>query len=268
MWDRTVDVLQGRTGILAAIAILYIFVPGVVSGLVRALATPGSALAIASGLVALLTGILLICGMLALTAVASDPTVDRATGSAIAWRRLPAALGVLALLFLAVAIAIAPIMLLLFKSGAVYNPGTGRFDMTRADPSMGMWAGLLSILFLVVGLWISAKLAPLFAVIVNERLGLGAFARSFRLTRGAALRLVGVLILYGIVTIVLVWAVTMVVGVVARLLLGGDAPVALAFVIGIANAVVTCLATVVQTVFYAQFYVAARDASEGYDPVA
>ncbi|MGJ3627198.1 hypothetical protein AB5I41_10140 [Sphingomonas sp. MMS24-JH45] len=100
---------------------------------------------------------------------------------------------------------------------------------------------------------------PLFGVVVNERRGLGALGRSFALTRGAALRLIGVLILYGIVLVVVMSAATMVVGVVARLLLGADAAATVAFIVAIVSALVTALGSVVQSVFYAQYYVAARD---------
>lgn len=272
VWDRTVDVLQGRAGILAAIAALYIFLPGIVGGLIRALLVPAAAptggAALIAGLVTLAAGLLLICGMLALTAVASDPAVGSGAAHAIAWRRLPAGLGVILLVILAVAVVALPMMLLLLQAGASYDPATSRLDVSRADPTTSGIAALVTILLLVVGLWVSARLAPLLAVIVNERLGLGAFARSSRLTHGAALRLIGVLILYMIVTVVLSSAVTMVVGVVARLLLGGEANVGVAMIVGIANAIVTCFVTVVQIVFYTQFYVAARDVTGRAEPVA
>jgi len=150
-----------------------------------------------------------------------------------------------------------PIMLLVVQSGATVDPTNGNFSFERASGNALNLAGIAALLALIAGLWLTAKLVPLFAVIVNERRGLGAFARSFRLTRGSALRLVGVVILYGIVVIVAMIAASSVTGVVARLLLGPDAAAGVGVAVGIVSSALTALVTVVQTVFYTRFYVAA-----------
>ncbi|SEL29168.1 hypothetical protein SAMN05216382_1729 [Sphingomonas palmae] len=262
VWDRTVDVLQGRSGILARLAILFLFVPGVVSAAVSSAATPGTPLAFVSSLASIAASIILIAGVLAITAVASDPEVDAAQATRIAFARLLPALGAIALVMVVLFVVMIPITLLIMHAGATFNPATGRFDLARASGSALQLAGVIGLLALIVGLWLTAKIAPLFAVIVNERRGLGAFARSFRLTRGSTLRLVGVIILYGIVVIVAVMAATLIAGIAARLLLGPDAPGGVTFVTGVASSAVTALLTVVQTVFYARFYVAAREHEE------
>ncbi|WP_294356286.1 hypothetical protein [uncultured Sphingomonas sp.] len=262
VWDRTVDVLQGRSGILARLAILFLFVPGVLSAAVSSAATPGTPLAFVSSLVSIAASIILIAGVLAITAVASDPDVDAAQATRIGVERLLPALGAIALIMILLFVVMIPITLLIMHAGATFNPATGRFDLARASGSALQLAGVIGLLALIVGLWLTAKIAPLFAVIVNERRGLGAFARSFRLTRGSALRLIGVIILYGIVVIVAVMAATVVAGIAARLLLGPDAPGGVAFVTGVASSAVTALLTVVQTVFYARFYVAVREHDE------
>lgn len=259
VWDRTVDVLQGRSGILARLALLFFFVPGVVSAAVGAFATPATPLAFVASLVSLAASVLLIAGVLAVTAVASDPDVDAARATSIGFQRLLPAIGAIALVVVAVIAIGVPITLLVVQSGATFDPATGRFDLARASGSALNLAGIITLIALIVGLWVTAKLVPLFAIIVNERRGLGAFARSFRLTRGSALRLLGVVILYGIVVIVAMLAATSVTGVIARLLLGADATGGVGVAVGVASSALTALATVVQTVFYARFYVAARD---------
>lgn len=259
VWDRTVDVLQGRSGILARLALQFFFLPGVVSAGVSAFAAPATPLAFAASLVSLAASVLLIAGVLAITAVASDPDVDAARATNIGFQRLLPALGAIALIVVAVLAIGVPISLLILQSGATFDPVTGRFDLARASGSALNLAGLVMLVALVVGLWLTAKIVPLFAVIVNERRGLGAFARSFRLTRGSTLRLLGVVILYGIVVIVAMIAATTVTGVVARLLLGADATGGVGLAVGVASSALTALMTVVQTVFYARFYVAARE---------
>ena len=260
VWDRTVDVLQGRAGILFGLALAFIFLPAVLGNAITLFGGAGVAARGLAGLVNIVVSVLLLAGLLAVTAVASDPAVDRAQASATGFRRLGPTIGIILLLAVAAMLAILPIAWLTFASGATFNQATGRIDVSRASSGGIALAGLLSVLLFVVGLWLSARLVPLFAVIVNERLGLRALPRSFALTRGATLRLIGVLILYGIVLVVVMTAATSVVGVVARLLLGGDALAGVAFAVATVSAAVTALASVVQTVFYTSFYSAARDA--------
>ena len=259
VWDRTVDVLQGRSGILAQLAALLVFLPSVLSTAVTSFATPATPLAFVGSIVSVAATIILIAGVLAITAVASDPDVDAGAATRIGFARLLPALGAIVLIGLLVVVVTIPITVLIVQSGATFDPATGRFDMARASGGALNLAGVLTLVALVLGLWITAKLAPLFAVIVNERRGFGAFARSFRLTRGSVLRLVGVVILYGIVVVVAMMAATSVTGIAARLLLGPDAPGGVSFAIGVVSAALTALLTVVQTVFYARFYVAARE---------
>lgn len=265
VWDRTMDVLRGRGGILTRLALLFLLIPGAVSAAVGSAVTPNTPLALVASLVSLVASIILVAGVLAITAVASDPDVDARRATQVAFARLLPALGAIVLIMVALFVVLIPITLLIMHAGATFNPATGRFDMTRASGGALNLAGAVGLLALILGLWFTAKIAPLFAVIVNERRGLGAFARSFRLTRGSTLRLIGVIILYGIVVIVAVMAATLVSGVIARLLLGPDASGGVAFVTGVASTAVTALLTVVQSVFYARFYVAAREHDE---PVA
>jgi hypothetical protein len=257
VWDRTMDVLRGRGGILAQLAALFLFVPGVVSAIVSSLVTPATPLAAVASLVSIAASVLLIAGVLAITAVASDPAVDTARAIRIAGARLLPALGAIALIGVALFVVLIPIMLLIVQSGATVDPTNGTFSFARASGDALNLAGIAALLAMIAGLWLTAKLVPLFAVIVNERRGIGAFARSFRLTRGSALRLVGVVILYGIVVIVAMIAASSVTGVVARLLLGPDAAVGVGVAVGIVSSALTALVTVVQTVFYTRFYVAA-----------
>lgn len=251
------DVLRGRGGILAQLAALFLFVPGVVSAIVSSLATPATPLAAVASLVSIVASVLLIAGVLAITAVASDPAVDTARAIRIAGARLLPALGAIALIGVALFAVLIPIMLLIVQAGATVDPTNGTFSFARASGDALNLAGIAALLAMIAGLWLTAKLVPLLAVIVNERRGIGAFARSFRLTRGSALRLVGVVILYAIVVVVSVIAVTTVVGAVAWLLLGPGALNSVKFVTSVASSAVTAPLTVVQSVFYTRFYVAA-----------
>lgn len=262
VWDRTVDVLRGRGSILVALSALYVFLPNVVSGAFSSYAGPTGTAAVVGGIVALASVALLLMGMLAITAVASDPAVDMAGAHAAARARILPALGLMLLLGVVITLAAIPLGIALAAAGVRINDTTGQLDMSALDPSAAVLAGIFGLVLPIAALWLSAKIVPLFAVIVNERRGFGAFRRSFRLTRGAALRLMGLLILLLVVTIVVLLASTSVVGVVARLVLGEDGAATTSFMVAIVGALITAAVTVVQIVFYAQYYAAAV-AAEG-----
>jgi hypothetical protein len=260
VWDRTVDVLQGRGGMLFVLALGFMIVPTLIANLAGLFAGASVAGRGVAGIVGIAASLLMLVGLLAVTAAASDPRVDARDATATGLVRLGPAVGLLLIVALAALLAVLPIAAIVFSSGASYNPATGGINISRASSGGIAFASLLTLIGFVAGLWLSAKLVPLFAVIVNERRGIGALRRSFALTRGGALRLIGVLILFGIVSIVAVSAATSVVGVVARLILGGEAAASVALIVATVNSVVTALASVVQMVFSAQYYVAAQDA--------
>ncbi|MBB3345633.1 hypothetical protein [Sphingomonas sp. BK069] len=256
VWERTVDVLRGRAAILAGIAFATLFLPTVLSAAVTSFVGDVQA---ARLLASLVSAVLMLFGMLAITAVASDPRVDRGAAYRLAANRLPAAVGVTLVLVIALSLTFVPGTLALIAAGATVT-ATGMVEMQRAAAGpLALSAGLILVAAALL-LWLGARLAPLFAVVVNERLGLGAIRRAFALTRGAAARLIAVLILYAVLVTVLSVAVRSVVGVVLRLLLDSDA--AVLFGTSVALAIVSAGATVVQNAFYAQYYAAARERDE------
>ncbi|MBW6528826.1 hypothetical protein KZ813_18460 [Sphingomonas sp. RHCKR7] len=258
VWERTVDVLRGRAAILAGIAFVTLFLPSVLGAAVTIAVGDAAAAPAARSLVGLVSAALMLFGMLAITAVASDPRVDRAAAYRRAAERLPAAIGVALVLVIALSLTFLPGTLALIAAGATVT--AAGVVMQGAAPGPLALAGGLLLVAAALLLWLGARLAPLFAVVVNERLGLGAIRRAFALTRGAAARLIGVLILYAILVMVLSVAVRSVIGVVLRLLLDSDGAVFLGT--SVALAVVSAGATVVQNAFYAQYYAAAREREE------
>lgn len=267
VWDRTVDVLRGRTAILIGIALLTLVLPGIVAGALGTVVPLQDPFIVAVPLVRLAMLVLLVLGVLAMTAVASDPAVDRAQGLRIAAQRLLAALGVLIALVLAALALFIPAGVLFRLSGATLS-GAGTLDMSHAASGYAAGAGLLVLLAALLGLWLSARIVPLFGIVVNERRGFGALRRSLALTKGSTLKLIGVLILYFILTTVAMLAATMVSGVVARLALGGDATAGVAFVVAVVRTLISAGATTVQSVFYARFYVAAIEREQRMAPLA
>jgi hypothetical protein len=256
VWDRTLDVIRGRMAILAGIALATVYVPGLLGPAYAAVTGQPADAGAVQGVIGIISAVLTMIGVLAMTAVATDPAVDGAQGVRLGAARLGPALANLIVLVIAFGVLFLPSIVALFTAGATVGVA-GKVDVTGASGGLLMVSALLMIVALIVLLWFSARLVPLFAVIVNERRGLGAIPRSFALARGSALRLLGVIILFGIVLLVVMAAVGSVSGVIARLLLGGEAEAMVTLVVSLFVTLVTAAGTVVQTVFYAQFYAAA-----------
>jgi hypothetical protein len=262
VWDRTVEVIAGRSAILAAIALMLLFAPPIAQAGIDAATGTSPALKFVGGLLSLIVFLAATIGALAITAVATDPAVDRASALAIGGGRIGPMLGVMIVLGLALFVSVLPGVLLL---------GTAGFDVERARAGLSQdtlnvtRAGLALLYFFALGivwLWLAARLVPLIGVVVNERRGLGAIKRSIWLTRGSTLKLIGVLILYSVVLLVVLLAATSIVGLIVRLIVGADGIAAVEFVTALVTAAVTAVFSVLQSVFSGQFYVAAREARD------
>lgn len=268
VWDRTVEVIGGRTAMLGGIAMLTLFLPSVIRDAI-AYAVAGSAAARPLlGALGLFAAIATLWGVLALTAVSSDPSTDRSTGLRLGAAALPSTILAVVVILIAFALLFVPGAILLDRAGFDFAAAARGLPQTPLSPgAMGAFA-LYALVYSVFLLWAAARLALLYPVLVNERRGLKSIARSFDLTRGLVWKIVGVLILYGIVLIVSLGAATTVAGLIFRLATGSGNPALVTFLAGIVGAVVTTIFAVLQTVFTAQLYVAARDARDGAAPRA
>ncbi|KQN24159.1 hypothetical protein ASF00_14960 [Sphingomonas sp. Leaf34] len=262
VWDRTVEVLNGRTGMIAPIALVGMLLPSVVRDGFVAYATPGTiSFALVGVILAIGTLAALLWAQLAIVAIATDPATDAASARRQAGARLLPALGVTALLtVLALLLAVPPVIVLI-QSGFDVSAAASGSSVQMTPPSAGAagFTGLYALAYLVAALWIGARLVLLNPVILNERRGIGAIRRSVQLTRGLTWRIIGVLILFAIVMLVSTWAAQSVTGVIFRLALGADGIVTATFLSGIAATIVTTAFTVLAAVFTAQLYVAVRE---------
>ncbi|MEG3179221.1 glycerophosphoryl diester phosphodiesterase membrane domain-containing protein [Sphingomonas sp. LT1P40] len=264
VWDRTAEFLSDNLGTILPIALLAIFVPAVVSANVTELqqgATPG--LSAGLGIGSLLLALVTFWGQLAITALAIDPSLSKSATS-VATRRFPAALLVMVVLVVAMLLLAIPVGVILAFSGvnfASVAPGS----MPEIPPGAGMWLTLYGLILIPLLLWIFARLVVTLPVIVGERVALGAVSRSWSLTRGVALKIVGVILLYGIVAIVANLAATSAFGAIMYLVAGrGDGGLSLATVLTtIVGGAVSTAFTVLGTAFTAKLFVAllAREAT-------
>lgn len=263
VWDRTSEFLSDNLAAVAGIAALTIFVPTAVIETLAPMKEPGAA-GVMLGLAALslVLGIVSLWGQLAIMALALDPAAAAGAGRARATRRLgPMILVALAILAVLFVLAL-PILGTLIAS----NVDLMRFGQAGAQVDLSPGAGaFVALYFLLVFvpffLFLLARLAVLSApVVMSEHQALGALGRAFRLSRGLTWRIIGVLLLYLIVTFVAALAAKTVFGSLFALLVKSNSPISTATVLtALVSALVTTIFSVIGTVFPAKLYLAVRD---------
>ena len=259
VWDRTTAVLSGRGGMLAGIAALTIFLPGIVRDAYVAYATKGTVtFALVGGALSLLVIVIALWGQLAILAAASDPAVDRAGAQASASARLLPAIGVSLLLTLALVVAMLPIAIAIAGAGidwaAMANGGT--MTTPAINPGRALFLAAYGFILAIAALFVGARLTLVNPVVLHERRGAGAIARSWVLTRGHTWRILGVFVLFLIVLLVAAGAAQAVTGIVFRLILGADALTTVSLLAGIAGSIVSTAFVVIALAFIAQLYAA------------
>ncbi|MCC2976297.1 hypothetical protein LK533_06370 [Sphingomonas sp. PL-96] len=221
VWDRTAAFIRGHAVALFALGGLALFAPTV------ALAIAEAAVDGADGATRGLLSVVQIAGSLLMLwaelAVVALAILPGALGPAMrqAGLRLAVVIGFALLLTLALLLLGVPVIGILAGYG---------FDFTAAavgeevmpSAAAAAWIALYGLVLLPLLLWVGARLSLLAPVVLAERRGLRAFARSFALTRGLAARIIGVLLLYGVVRLVLTSAVRFAAGTVFAIAFGSD----------------------------------------------
>jgi hypothetical protein len=262
VWDGAVEAVRGRMGMLVPIAALSLFLPsviqaalalytgGVAGGPPSAPGAGGSALRLA-----LMLGLLALTfwGALAITAITGDPSVTAAEARRRASARLLALLGVSIVIGLVMTLLFVPVVVALVRSG-VDMTAMGSGTMPTLDAGTSLFIGLYGLFVTGLLIWVLARLLPLVPVVLNELLGLRAIGRSFRLTRGLGLKLVGALLLYFIVLFVATSAAQWITFIPLRLILGTENIGVASFIAAILGAIVAAVFSVLAYAFTAQLY--------------
>jgi hypothetical protein len=257
VWDSTAQVFAGRGAAITRVTMMTLFLPSVLQAAL-ALARGETSRSLLDSLIGLAVAVITLLGSLAIVALASDPAVDERGGYRIAGETLLGGIAANLLLGLALCLLVVPGVLLLARAGFDFQAAMVDGPQPRLDAGAALWAVLYLLVWSVFVLWAIVRLAPLHAVIVNERRGASAIRRAFVLTRGLALRLFGVIILFLIVLAVVWSATTSVTGLAFRLALGPDQTMATGFVVALIDAAVTAGATALSAVFCARLYAAIR----------
>ncbi|WP_277968636.1 hypothetical protein [Sphingomonas echinoides] len=267
VWDRTTEFLGDNLASLTPIALFGIFLPlALIGNLMPLMGAVGLAGSSVVGIVVVILSLASNWGAVAVTALALDPAAGRASAVRTANRRFLPILGVNVIALVGLFLVFLPAMVGFAMSGIPTDQMTG--DMTGPQPSLEtinapivLFASLYTLALLPVLLWIVARLSVIIPILVDERRGLGAFAQAFRLTRGSALKIMGVMLLYLIVSQVAGLAARMVAGAVFGIVLGGLGPMSLSGILTASVvAIVSTIFLVLAVAFLAKLYLALRDA--------
>lgn len=271
VWDRTTEFIGDRTG-----AVLAVAAPAILAALVaqqiaqRVLADAP----VASAIAGLALQIPLLWAQLQVMALAIDPAVAPAEALQRATNRLPAALLLWLAMFMVAVAAMVPLGVLLAASGVPFErivalgPEADPAAIAALIPKSAAPFLLTAILYLFAAgialLILFLRWAVVYVVALVEAVALPALGRSWRLTRGMTLALIGVALLYGLVATVAALAAQTVVGAVLGLIFGRGGELGVASLGGgIAAAIVATAMAIVAAAFLAKFYLAQRRLEDG-----
>lgn len=253
VWDRAAEFLTDNLPAILPIALFAFFVPlSIMGSLGPVLNAQAAGLAYALWIIVFALAALVNWGSLTLVAMALEREGEP---GAVAARRLVPGLAVwLAIGGLVVLLSL-PVVLTLASSPR--DAGTLSIPVAVAWPLM-----IYLVCAIIAAIWLMARLILVYPVIVAEKRWFGAIWRSWVLTRGVGLRIVGVLLLYFLVVIVGMLATQTVFGSIFKLIAGPDGGLSLSSVLtSVMTAVVGTAFSVIVPVFTARLYLA-LDAAE------
>lgn len=249
-WDEAARFLTDEGKLVSSVALALIVLPQTVSGLIAPPPTlSGAAPPDWNVIVALLVAVLGVTGQIAIARLALGPSTSVAEAITHGFRRVAPAFIALILFGIALVILLAPVVLLLAGSAGIKS--------IAANQPTPAAAGAI---FLVLILCVFA--APRFQLIVPTAAAEGGgplrlIQRSWRMTEGSYLRLLGFLLLLLIVAVVVVLFVgQVIVGLLAKTMFGTIHPFSVgALVAALLTAAVSAIFASVSTVMLARIYV-------------
>lgn len=256
VWDRTAEFLSDNIAAVLPIALLAFFVPASIEGnFAAAMTGAGEWLKIVLYVLQLVFALVSLWGSLVITAMALDIATERSAAN-IATRRLIPALVVSIVMIVVASALVLPVPGILAFNG--YDMAAmARGENVNMSLSVAGFIVLYLLALTLLLLWVIARLIVATPVVVRESRVLSALGQSWRLTRGSALRIVGVIILFAIVSWVAALAAKTVFGSIFALVAGNGEGVTLSSVMtSIVVAAVQSAFMVIPPVFTAKLYLA------------
>lgn len=269
VWDRTAEFLSDNLGVLTPVALFAVFTPLTILFNLVPLVQSGSTGSYGVACVMLLLAIYLRGGLLTISTLAANPGLPSDRAVRLALQRLPLMVGLMVAYLVVLWLLSLPLSLILAANGLSLEAAQASGAVTLSiGASWGIAAALLAWIGLAI--WLGARVGVLTQPIVaSERAGVRTVARAWRLSRGLAVPIIGVALLYSVVSLVSVLAAQIVFGSVLRLFGGGDGSISVATVLtSVAAAVVASGFMILANAFTAKLYLAARSVEERASPIA
>lgn len=265
VWDRTIEFVSDNLAVLLPVVAGVIFVPLAINEAITPLAGPEAPVMRAVlAAVSLVLVLVALVGRLAVTALALEVAQGAGEALRLALRRLLPSILVSLVLLVVFAILMLPVPGVMAAYGYDFAAA-----MQGETPEMAPVAAAVILLYILMLLpliaWMGARLSLVSAAIVGEGLGLSAIGRSVALTRGIAMKIIGVGILYVVLVLAVALAVKTGFGSLFHLVLGGDEGISIASVLtALFSALPAAIFAMLASAFVAKLYRAAI-ARQGMD---
>lgn len=240
VWDRTTAFIADHLRAVLAIAVPGLLVPltasKVVGGAMQDCGAPLDPMV--GGVLTVVLMVPVLWSILALTALGlSGGTAGEARG--VALRNLGRAVAAIVLVVVALSILVLPLMLA--GSSFVKDSCAAAAAPSGTPP---IWVPIYGVVWLVLAVFVAARLTMLYPVIIAEGGVIAALRRTWQTSRGIVWKLIGVSILFQLVKAIADLAALTVFGSIARML----APQAGPF--GVSTIIVALLVACVGTAFW------------------
>ena len=261
-WDETRAIL-GRDGRhIATVAAALVLLPTALATTIAPTnpEVTGEPKAMLFGLIA---NLLSLVGTLSITAIALKPGVTVGESIAVGARRLPVVLGAMLMFFLPMAVLLAIII-------APNASGDTPQAMIESLSNAGAAVNLIVLLWAIALLYLFIRFMFVSPVAIADNAGpVALLKRSWALSRGNVLRLLGFLVMLIILLLVLSAVAGVMGGIVAALVAGPPEPMSVsALVVGLMAGLATMVVVILSALMAARLYVQGAEAAETPSPSA
>jgi len=248
IWDESAALIRRESHLMVPVALATVGIGSVISGLTQP-ETPAAGLGAISVLGFIIGNILGLIGNLALMALALMPGMSVGESLRLAVARLPKMLGIAAMFLVALIAMMIPIAIILKISGVPLSQNMNAEELPAAAVLCALVVGAILI-------YASARLLTLSAAVVDHNPPvIEAIKSSFASTRGIAAKIVGVVLLFFVVTLVVGGAAASISGILFGILgKAVGAPLLSKGLTMLVTSMASALLSIVSTVFGAMLY--------------
>ncbi|MEO5493480.1 MAG: hypothetical protein ABIR08_05585 [Sphingomonas sp.] len=220
VWDRTTGFIADNSRAILSIAVPGLLLPLAASRVVSgAMQDCGNAInPLTGGILSVVLMVPVLWSVLALTALVVSSGGAAEAGRA-ALSSLGRAIAAIVLIVAALIVVLLPLMLARSGSGPSFTVNTcAASAASAAQGNAPVWVPVYGVVWLIMAVFIAARLTMLYPVVVVEGGVVGALRRAWQLSRGIVWKLIGVTILFQVVKAIAELAALLVLGSIGKML--------------------------------------------------